>query len=122
VTLGGFLAPPEPVTPGAGTWDGKHVSVTASGAYDLMTLAIESGGGLVTWTMVAPGGKTSWEVPDLAQIPSSYPLGLQPGSIKTRTNVARIDEPGFTYAQLRTGHLYGNAWSAYAYDELYGGY
>jgi hypothetical protein len=83
-------------------------------------LTITSGGGLVTWTIIAPGAATSFDVPDLAAIPSPDSLGLIHGPIYTSVYVARIEE--FSYGRLRTGQLTSTAWNAYAFDSAGGAY
>jgi len=120
VTLSGFLSPPVHAEPGSGTWSGTQVKFSASGTYDLAVLDVDSGSGLVDWTIVAPAGKTAWGVPDLAALPSADPLGLRRGAIQTTLSIARIN--GFSYAKLRYGHLGTGSWSAYANDRLSGSY
>ncbi len=121
VSLGGFLGVPVLGQPGAGVWNGKHVEFSgATGPVDLSVTQIASGAGLVTWTIVAPGGKTSFNVPDLASIASPDPLGLVPGAISTTVYVARIEQ--FDYGRLRYGQLSTGPWSAYAFDSLGGVY
>lgn len=123
VALSGFLPIPVPQEPGSGTWNGTTVSFDAGGpsAANLEVIRIRSGNGLSTWTIVAPGGVTSFGVPDLRQLPpSAKPLGLYPGLITTIVNVARIDE--FEYGKLRLGQLSSNAWNAHASDGRVGAY
>jgi hypothetical protein len=92
--------------------------VTVSGAVDLIEMQITSGGGLVTWTIVAPGSAPSFDLPDLR--PLADAVGLVSGPIATTAWVARID--GFTYGTLRTGQMGSGGWSAYAYDGISGAY
>ena len=121
VSLGGFLGVPVLSQPGSGIWSGKHVEFSgATGPADLSVTQVASGAGLVTWTIVAPGGKTSFDVPDLAAVASPDPLGLVPGAISTTVYVARIEE--FEYGRLRYGQLSTGPWSAYAFDSLGGVY
>lgn len=121
VSLGGFLGVPVLSQPGSGIWEGKHVEFSgATGPADLSVTQVASGGGLVTWTIVAPGGKTSFDVPDLAAVASPDPLGLVPGAISTTVYVARIEQ--FDYGRLRYGQLSTGPWSAYAFDSLGGVY
>lgn len=119
VSLGGFLGVPVAVQPGAGAWSGTHVEIAgASGPVDLSVIQVSSGGGLVTWTIVAPGGARSFSVPDLATLPDS--VGLVRGPINTAVSVARI-EP-FDYGRLRYGHLSSGSWTAHAVDSVGGAY
>lgn len=121
VALGGFLGVPVPDSPGAGTWNGTHVSFGgASGAVDLTMVQIASANGLVTWNIVAPGAKKDFDVPDLSQLPSSKNYGLVHGAIQTTIYVSRID--AFDYGKVRYGQLTPGAWSAYASDSLGGVY
>ncbi|MBX3209710.1 MAG: IPT/TIG domain-containing protein [Labilithrix sp.] len=121
VSLGGFLGVPVLGEPGSGVWGGTHVDFGgATGPADLSVMNVVSGGGLVTWTIVAPGGKTSFDVPDLAALPGPDPVGLVPGAISTTVYVARIEQ--FQYGRLRYGQLSTGPWSAYAFDNLGGVY
>lgn len=121
VSLGGFLGVPVLAHPGPGVWNGHHVEFSgATGPANLSVTKVVSGAGLVTWTIVAPGGTTSFDVPDLAAVASPDPLGLVPGAISSTVYVARIEE--FDYGRLRYGQLGTGAWSAYAFDSLGGVY
>ena len=119
VTIGGFLKVPDIQDPSRGTWSGTHVAFTASGAYDLSRIDVSSGGGLVGWTIIAPSGTTSFDLPDLRSLPGD-PVGLVPGAIQTLVHVARLDH--FSYAKLRSGQLGAGSWSAYAVDTVNGTY
>ncbi|HVJ89762.1 MAG TPA: IPT/TIG domain-containing protein [Labilithrix sp.] len=124
VSLGGFLSVPVLGQPGTGVWDGTHVSFSApAGASDLSLTRVASGEGLVSWTIVAPGGTTSFDVPDLAALsalPGADPVGLMRGAITTTVHIARIDD--FDYGRLRYGQLGIGSWNAYAFDSLDGVY
>jgi hypothetical protein len=121
VVLGGFLGVPVLSEPGNGAWGGTHVEFTgATGPVDLEELQITSGNGLVTWTIAAPGGVKSFDVPDLAMLSSPDNLGLVRGAITTTVRAARID--GFTYGKLRQGQLTSTSWNAHAFDALDGAY
>ncbi len=121
VSLGGFLGVPVLGQPGSGAWSGTHVEFSgATGPADLSVMQVSSGMGLVVWTIVAPGGKTSFDVPDLSALPGPDPVGLIRGEITTTVYVARIED--FDYARLRSGHLSTAPWSAYAFDSLRGAY
>jgi hypothetical protein len=104
--------------PGSATWSATHVDFAASGAYDFSVLTVVSAAGLVSWTIVAPAGVTSYDLPDLAQLPDN--VGLRRGAIGSTLYVARIDN--FKYDTLRQGQLGTGAWNAYAFDDLNGAY
>ena len=118
ITIGGFLPVPVMQEPATASWGGTHVSVDATGAIDLMEMTVTSGGGLVAWTIVAPGGSTAFDLPDLSKLSGN--LGLVRGAIATTVYVARIN--GFAYGSLRYGQLSADAWNAYAIDTLNGVY
>ncbi len=118
VTLGGFLPVPTLQQPGTGTWSGTHVQIGASGPVDLVEMGVSSGAGLVTWTIIAPGNATSFDVPDLSGLPNN--VGLIRGAIQTQVYVASITN--FQYGTLRYGQLSSGAWNAFATDALSGVY
>lgn len=125
VSLGGFLGVPVLQAPGAGIWDGSHVTFkAATGAVDLTVTTVSSAAGLVSWTIVAPGTNADFDLPDLealeAQVKSPDSLGLVHGTISTIVYAARIDD--FQYATVRTGQLSTGGWNAYAADSLDGVY
>lgn len=121
VTLGGFLGVPVLSEPGSGAWNGTHVEFTgATGPVDLEVIQISSGNGLVTWTIAAPGGVRTFDLPDLSAIPSPDSLGLVRGPISTTVRAARID--GFAYGKMRQGQLSTATWNAHAVDGLDGAY
>lgn len=121
VALGGFLGVPVLSEPNSGTWGGTHVEFSgANGPVDLSLVQIASQGGLVSWTVVAPGGVTSFDLPDISQLPGDDYVGLLPGAISTTVYVARIDD--FSYGRLRSGQLAKSVWNAYAFDALDGVY
>ncbi|HLK37361.1 MAG TPA: IPT/TIG domain-containing protein [Polyangiaceae bacterium] len=118
LTLGGFLPIPGFDQPGTGAWSGAHVDVQVPGAFDLMVLDVASASGLVTWRIVAPGGSTSFEVPDLTKVPGAPTL--MRGSIRSTLTLARIN--AFDYGRLRYGQFTSGAWNAYARDVAIGSY
>ncbi len=115
VAVGGFLPVPVLSQPGAGVWAGNRVSFTGAPTADLSLVQISSG--LVSWLIVAPGGKTTFDVPNLSLVPGD-PIGLTPGGILTNVYVARID--AFSYGKVRYGQLQPGSWSAQAVDSLAG--
>lgn len=129
VVVGGFLGVPVLGQPGAGTWAGDpvtksmHVSFGgAAGPVDLTVIDVSSGNGLVSWTIVAPGAKKDFDVPDLGALDPAppKPVGLVHGAIGTTVYVARIDD--FAYGKLRYGQLSPGAWNAHAVDAMSGAY
>jgi len=121
VSLGGFLGVPVLASPASGIWNGTHVEFSGgNGPVDLAVMQIQSGAGLVTWTIVAPGGKNAFDVPDLSALPGPDPVGLIRGAIDTTVYVARIEQ--FEYGRLRNGQLTTGPWNAYAFDSLGGVY
>jgi hypothetical protein len=121
VTLGGFLGVPVLGQPSTGVWGGTHVTFTgAQGPVDVSVIQVSSGEGLVEWTIAAPGGVTSFDLPDLTALPSKKNLGLIHGSITTTVSVARIE--AFQYGRLRYGNLSPGSWTAFASDSLGGVY
>jgi hypothetical protein len=119
VAVGGFVGIPVLGQPFAGaTWSGTHVTLTEPGSVDLFVLDIQSGGGLVTWEIVAPGNVSDFDLPDLSTLPND--VGLVGGAIQTTAYAAAI--PGFDYGTLRYGQLSSDAWNAYAINSNVGSY
>jgi hypothetical protein len=118
VTIGGFFPIPTLVQPSVTPWSGTHVQIQASGPVDLAVVDVSSGGGLIQWTIVAPGTDLSFDLPDLSQVQGVE--SLVHGSISTQFAIARI--AGFQYGTLRTGQLSSSAWNAYAEDVAAGVY
>jgi hypothetical protein len=119
VSLGGFLPVPAMIAPGASAFSGTHVEIGAQGAYDLLVVLVSSGGGLSSWTIVAPSGRASFDLPDLAALPDA--VGLKHGPITSTAYVARLGA-SFSYGALRSGDLASSNWTAYAWDSLTGSY
>ena len=119
-TIGVDKFPPAPklLEPGNAPWGAAHVAYQTTGTWDLAVLTIVSGGGLASWTLVAPAGVTEFDVPDLSNVPER--AGLLRGPIRSTLNVARLD--GFTYGKLRTGQLVSSAWTSSASDSTSGTY
>jgi hypothetical protein len=120
VAVGGFLGVPVLAQPGSGSWGGSHVQYSGTTGFDLQVIQIESGSGLVSWTIAGPAGITAFDVPDLRAIPSADSLGLVSGAITTTVHVGRID--GFSYGKIRQGQLTPGSWNAHAFDSLVGAY
>jgi hypothetical protein len=118
IAVNGFLAVPSLIQPSTGAWSGTHVEVGMNGGFDLLKLEIMSGGGLVEWDIVAPGGVTSFDLPDLSLLPGN--VGMWRGTIYTTVYVARIN--AFDYGKLRWGNLGSSTWNAYAINAKTGSY
>lgn len=119
VTVDGFVGVPVLATPKAGTiWDdaGITLSQTKGTPADIFVFDVESGGGLVGWTIASPGNKPSFALPDLRKVKG----GLVPGAVTITVAAASIttDTPNgqFDYSQLRYRHLAPRGWTAYAED------
>lgn len=96
-------------------WNGRSISLDwANGntEADLLVLDISSGGGLVHWTVVVPGGTRTIELPDLRSI--STDLGILPGGITLKVSAASIEN--FQYGKFSYGDLSARSWAAYAVD------
>jgi hypothetical protein len=120
VTVGGFLGVPVLAEPGSGSWGGSHVQYSGTTGFDLQVIQIESGSGLVSWTIAGPAGTTAFDVPDLRTLPGPDRLGLVGGPVTTTVHVGRID--GFSYGKMRQGQLSPGSWNAHAFDSLAGAY
>jgi hypothetical protein len=125
VSLGGFLGVPVLDQPGSGIWNGTHVSFGgATGPANLTVIHVISGGGLVDWAIVAPGGKSAFDLPDLSALTTESPdkpgPGMFRGQIDTTVYSARIEQ--FDYGTVRYGQLSSATWAAYAFDSLTGVY
>jgi hypothetical protein len=124
VTLGGFLGVPVLGQPGEGVWNGTRVDFTGPAISDLSVIHVTSDSGL-DWMIVAPGGTTAFDVPDLSALTTASPDKPGPGlphgrPITTTVHVARIEQ--FEYGRVRYGQLDVAPWAAYAFDSLKGAY
>jgi hypothetical protein len=117
-SLGGFL----PVPSFAGTplapFGASPLAFADSTPCSLVVARIGSGGGLVNWTVVAPGGATGVTLPSLSALPGDH--DLRPGALQTRLTCARIE--GFSYDRMRLGESTEAAWSAFAARAYQGRY
>lgn len=109
-SLGGFL--PIPIVPGSpfAPFGGTHFSVSNAGGCSLIVTRLVSGGGLVGWTVVAPGGSTVVDLPSLAALPTDF--DLRSGALAVRVTCARVDN--FSYDRMRLGQATEPAWAAFA--------
>lgn len=119
IAIGGYLPVPQLGQPGAGVWSGSRVDFVAPPPVTADLTLVQVTSGLVTWTLVAPGAKTSFDVPDLSLVPGPR-VGLSRGAITTTVSLARIEQ--FNYGKLRYGQLQVGAWNAHAFDSLSGAY
>lgn len=113
VTMGEFVGLPTLDEPALNdTWDHAHLKASfAPGApIDLTVFDVLSAGGLVHWTIAAPGGGGSFTLPDLRELG----VGLWPGSIAIAVYGARVDD--FEYGKLRYRNLRPIGMSAYSLD------
>jgi hypothetical protein len=117
IGLDEFLPVPVLDEPALGAaWDGTHVafSFAPSGAtVDLTVLQVQSSAGLVSWTVVVPGGGARRvSLPDLRR---AFPEGaLVPGPISVSVLGGHLQ--GFEYGALRYGQLGPSGFEAYAQD------
>jgi hypothetical protein len=116
VLLENFLEVPRLDFPEAGSrWKGDRLEVDwpAGGVpVDLTVIDIKSGGGLITWTIAAPGSIQEIDLPDLRDL---VPEGaLARGPLQVLVTVAQIRD--FDYGSLRYRELGTNGFNAYARD------
>jgi hypothetical protein len=116
VEVGGFVEVPLLQHPSSDElWDGHQLSVEwAPGGreVDVILVQIQSGYGLVNWTIAAPSTARELDLPALAQLDPE--LDLKPGPIQIVLTVAHIEQ--FDYGLLRYRHLAERGWDAFARD------
>jgi len=115
IAVDGFLPVPTLTVGGADalSWTGE-LSVAfedAAAAVSLVRYDIASGSGLVTWSVAAPPGVTSFRLPDLSRLPEG---GLISGALSVSVSLASLTE--FDYATLTSAALSRASWQAYATD------
>jgi len=122
VQIDGFVQVPVLTVPGTGEpFDGRHLEAqyAPGGAFvDVTVFRIQASSGLMEWVIVAPAGKTSVELPDIA----SLGAGLDHGPITINVYGGHIDDQGFNYGTLVYRHMDNRGWLAYAYDVFNGFY
>jgi hypothetical protein len=117
IGMGEFLPVPTLKEPAlGGVWDGGQLAfefAPSGGTVDLTVLQVQSAAGLVTWTVVVPGGGSrSVSLPDLRR---AFPEGaLVPGNVSISVLGGHLQ--GFDYAALRYGQLSPSGFEAYAMD------
>jgi hypothetical protein len=111
-----FVEVPRLVSPGVNqAWNGSELDLEfpAGGApVSLTRVDIESGDGLITWSVIAPGGKKAIRLPDLREVEGE--VGLVPGPLSVQVSAARIDD--FSYFALRYRDLDSRGWRSHATD------
>lgn len=116
ISLDPFVEIPTLQTPGAnGNWTGTELifgGAPGGASVELTVITVQSGGGLMNWTVAAPAGVSQTKLPNLAALGSE--LALLPGSISISVNRAHIDP--FDYGALRYRQLDSRGWNAYATD------
>ncbi len=118
VNLDGFVEIPKLTQPpGNSGWNAQDLAVDwlpGGASVDLTVYDIESGAGLVDWTVIAPGSDKSVHLPDLASLSSDLGFGVIPGPVSITVSAAHINS--FDYGTL-TYHQVGKyGWDAYARD------
>ncbi len=96
-------------------WDLSSLTLEQSPAgkrVDLTVVKVEAGGGLYTWTLVAPGPRSELKLPDLSALAPDAALPV--GSMTIQASLAHIE--GFDYGSLRYRELGPRGWNAYATD------
>jgi hypothetical protein len=117
-SLGGFLPIPAFTGTPLAPFGASPIAFADATPCSLLVTRVSSGGGLVTWTIVAPGGATGVTLPSLAGLPSDH--DLRPGALQTRLTCARVEN--FSYDRMRLGEGTEAAWSAFAARAYQGRY
>ncbi len=116
--LDNFLEVPLLEQPVEGSrWNGTRLEVSwAPGGepVDLVVFDITSGGGLITWTVAAPGDVQQIDLPALRELSSD--LAPAKGSVSIRVTAAQIRD--FDYGSLRYRQLGPSGFDAFARDEF----
>lgn len=117
-SLGGFLAIPQFTNAALASFGSLPLAFSETSPCSLVVARIASGGGVVTWNIVAPSGTSTVELPNLAPLPADH--DLRPGALQARLTCARVDN--FSYARMRLGESSEGAWSAFAVRTFQGRY
>jgi hypothetical protein len=116
VRIVGFVQVPVLTEPSAGEpFDGRHLAVTyapAGATVDVTVFHVDAGSGMMAWLVVAPGNKTSIELPDL----DALGVGLPRGPISISVYGGHIEDDGFDFGTLLYRHTEPRGWAAYAQD------
>lgn len=115
--IGPFIPLPKFVSPSADKpWDGRTVKLDLpAGSADLIVVGLNASDGSTSWTIVAPGDARTINLPDFVAKPE---LGLPNGNLVLGAIAAKLED--FSYDAVRYGQLGRSAWSAYAYDTMFG--
>ncbi|MET0593643.1 MAG: IPT/TIG domain-containing protein, partial [Polyangiaceae bacterium] len=117
IGMGEFLSVPVLEEPAlGGPWNGQRIAFSyapAVTAPDLTVIQVQSAAGLVTWTVVVPGGgQRSVPLPDLATV---FPEGaILRGGVSINVFGGRV--LGFDYNSLRYGQLSPSGFDAFSMD------
>lgn len=115
IAVSGFLPIPtlRVGAEGALTWNGElGVSFEdVSGDVSLVRFDIQSGGGLVTWSVAAPPRAASFRLPDLSLLPDGDMIS---GPLDVSVTLASVED--LDYTTLGEEQLQRGAWEAYATD------
>ena len=116
VDVSGFVEVPVLLHPQSNdSWDGRSLAVEwAPGGrpVHLSVFEIQSGAGLVNWTVAAPADHTEIELPALRELDPE--LALMPGPINVVVSLAHIAD--FNYGVLRFYQLTTRGWLAHSRD------
>ncbi|HEY3493594.1 MAG TPA: IPT/TIG domain-containing protein [Polyangiaceae bacterium] len=120
--VGSFLEVPRVDAPASSAkWNGREFELgrePGGPKPSLTVLDVASGGGLISWRIVAPGSPETVRVPDLAAIDPE--LALVKGAIAVQVTLAHIDD--FEYRDLKTPNLTTRTWRSYSRDVSYASY
>jgi hypothetical protein len=116
VSLDDFVPVPVLANPAFGAaWNGQQVAYSfapSAEPVDLTVIDIQSGDGLVTWLVAAPGGSRTVTLPALG---TAFPEGaIVPGSVSIFVYGARIG--GFDYTKLGYRQLAPTGFDSYSLD------
>ena len=124
--LGGFVPMPVLAAPVPDVkWDMSSLTLQEPPAggqsIELTVVHLLAGGDLYKWTLVAPGARTNFALPSLAELAPD--AALPGGSVRIFATYAHIDErqfptdaSTFDYGTLRYRQLAPRGWNAYAVD------
>jgi hypothetical protein len=122
IVLESFVEVPVLEHPAPGTrWSGERLEVSwpAGGTpVDLVVFEIRSAGGLINWTVAAPGSSQAISLPNLKAI--SRDGALAAGALSIRVTAASIED--FDYGSLRYRQLSPRGFDAFALDAFAASY
>ncbi|NRA34073.1 MAG: IPT/TIG domain-containing protein [Polyangiaceae bacterium] len=115
VSLSGFVEIPVIEYPEVGdSWPGTDIRLSSAAGgeqVDLIVIDAISGGGLITWRIVAPGDIREFRLPHLDEFGDG---ALRPGSVVLSVSFARLEN--FDFGSLSSPELNPSRWDAYAKD------